>query len=430
MTAAPPLAAAVRLCPECGAEIPIHPNCVTWCERCDWNVRPHHKPAEGWLARFYERLGRRLSRRLFEQVSRLPVVKPAFSISQGLLLLAAAAIHSVTLLLVAAGAWLLIGGWPHVMLVALALVVLAIAWVSRPRLASMPEDILPRASYPALYGLADRIAAALGAPKLDALASEPFFNATFNHVGLRRRSVIEIGAPLFAILTPQERVALLGHELAHGVNGDPLRGWFVHSATYSLWSWAELIRPDALWQPQGEGLIPALASLLMIPVNLVLLALSQLIIWAAQGMIALAYRTSQRAEYLADYLAATVGGTEAMLSLLEKMYLDRSVAVAVQRVSLTGGKDSVFAAIREQVGKLPARELERLRRLSLREEARIDMTHPPTSYRVAFMRQHAIGAPKVALSEAEIERIEAELRALEAAAQPRMLDAHKQGLYA
>ena len=42
-----------------------------------------------------------------------------------------------------------------------------------------------------------------------------------------------IGLPLFAILDDAERVSVLGHELAHGVNGDPTRGFVVGTAMIS-----------------------------------------------------------------------------------------------------------------------------------------------------------------------------------------------------
>ena len=35
---------------------------------------------------------------------------------------------------------------------------------------------------------------------------------------------MRLGLPLVSVLEPQERVALIAHEIAHDVNGDPARG--------------------------------------------------------------------------------------------------------------------------------------------------------------------------------------------------------------
>ncbi|MFN3629436.1 MAG: M48 family metalloprotease [Casimicrobiaceae bacterium] len=40
--------------------------------------------------------------------------------------------------------------------------------------------------------------------------------------------------PLMAILSPEERIAVMAHELSHGANGDPLRGTFLSGAVNTL----------------------------------------------------------------------------------------------------------------------------------------------------------------------------------------------------
>jgi len=54
----------------------------------------------------------------------------------------------------------------------------------------------------------------------------------------------------------------------------------------------------------------------LIPWNLLQLGIAQLIWLSILALSHLLYRDSQRAEYLADYLAATVSGTEAAQSLI------------------------------------------------------------------------------------------------------------------
>src|SRR5207244_8660082 len=59
-------------------------------------------------------------------------------------------------------------------------------------------------------------------------------NAYWQVSGLRRRRVLGLGVPLLAILEPQERVALVAHELAHARNGDVGRTLVVSSALRTL----------------------------------------------------------------------------------------------------------------------------------------------------------------------------------------------------
>src|SRR5207245_1727540 len=67
----PAPAAGEAICPECGARIPVHPDFVTWCDRCNWNLQPiQPAPPRNRVERLYLRLGRRRSRALFEELTR------------------------------------------------------------------------------------------------------------------------------------------------------------------------------------------------------------------------------------------------------------------------------------------------------------------------------------------------------------------------
>ena len=128
-----------------------------------------------------------------------------------------------------------------------------------------------------------------------------------------------MGMPLYAALSPQERVALLAHELAHGVNGDPNRGFFVGTALYSLAMWHDTIRGDEIIVGSISGTIT----------NTILRILSG-VPWALYTLMAhLVWRDSPAAEYLADYLAAQTGGTNAEVSQLHKIrYAERYYEIA------------------------------------------------------------------------------------------------------
>lgn len=107
------------------------------------------------------------------------------------------------------------------------LVVLGLGWLVRPRAARLPGDVqvLTRADAPELYGLIDRIGEGVGAPRIDTVALGGMANAALATYGWRRRRLVVIGYPLWLVLSPRERVAVLAHELGHSSNGDARHGW-------------------------------------------------------------------------------------------------------------------------------------------------------------------------------------------------------------
>ena len=79
--------------------------------------------------------------------------------------------------------------------------------------------------------------------------------------------------------------------------------------TVSLW--AMTVRPMSIGNA-GNGLaFGPFVSLIAIPFELALLAASELLFLFVKGVLLLVLRQSQRAEYLADRLAATVCGKAA-----------------------------------------------------------------------------------------------------------------------
>ena len=179
-------------------------------------------------------------------------------------------------------------------------------------------------------------------------------------LGWRRRRVLTLGLPLFSALEPQERVALIAHELAHGRNGDSSRGLLVGSSLGGLVELYGLVAPDSAeargWELGGfDGVLNAVFWLLSRPVYLLLLL-----------QLHLLARDSQRAEYLADALAARVAGTPAEISLHEKLLLDSTFRSVIQRGAY-GGRATERDAFEELVAAfaaVPERERERRRRVA------------------------------------------------------------------
>jgi Zn-dependent protease with chaperone function len=284
-----------------------------------------------------------------------------------------------------------------------------------------PDDVVDRESVPQLTALADRVAESLGTRPADALRLDPEFNASVVEVGWRRRRVLSIGVPLFAVLEPQERVSVLAHEFGHFVNGDPLRRWFAHTAVNSLLVWAALLQPQALFEDDDSGL----PWPLMLPVNLVMLVLSWVPLGAALGLIMLTFRDSQRAEYLADVRSAEVAGSDAVVSSFAKLHLD-SVYDSVAQASSDANwlNHSLWDELRMRATRLPDSERERARRIGLSTADRVDLSHPPTAYRSSVVagRKHEPGRLRV--SPDDPAAIDAELRRASDQLQRDVIDHH------
>ncbi|MCB0008025.1 MAG: M48 family metalloprotease [Anaerolineales bacterium] len=417
-------------CPECGQQLPVLAEYTTWCDQCNWNLQPNAPAAPaGLFATLYLQLGQRFSQALYAEVAAQFDLRPRLTTGKVAAFALASLIHLASLLLVAAGALILWLEWPHLFAVILAGLFFLLAWGGRPRIPSVPPDVLPREKFPQLYQLIDSISTTIGGRPIDGVALVPSYNAAYTQAGWRRRRYILLGYPLFYVLAPQEKVAILAHELAHGVNGDPLRGLFVGSAVNSLAYWATALRPTRIWQVTPGMPLAIFSAIFMVPVNWAMRALAGLLRLIAQGLLTLVFRDSQRAEYLADSLAAQVAGSAAMLSGLEKLYLLESVRTAVQQHVLGNAKSDMFAAIKSRIASVPTRELERLRRVNLAEFARLDITHPPTPHRVSLLRQNPILQPQMVLSAAADANLMAELAQQAPTIQRRMADQFMSSIY-
>ena len=151
------------------------------------------------------------------------------------------------------GCWLLFAyPFPNVAVVfGVALVGLAV--VLRPRVGRLDADleVLDPRRAPELHALVAEVAAAVGAPVPQVIGVDGSFNAYSTSVGLRRQRVLCLGLPLWGALDGAQRVALIGHELAHFVNGDVRRLLVTQPALTMLGNAADLFRPSPPAGPAG-----------------------------------------------------------------------------------------------------------------------------------------------------------------------------------
>lgn len=356
------------------------------------------------LDRLRVRFAERAAARLFEQVMAGPLDKPGRGAAWWASLVLATVVHLFTIGLVALGVWvLLIGG--SIIAIVFGVALFALAFLMRPRLGRLPKDatMVDPAAAPRLYALVGRVTERLGARPVWRIVLTADFNAAFTAVGLRQRKVLLLGLPLWNLLDPRERVALLGHEIGHGVNGDTRRGLYVGSSVGSLAELYVTLRSET--HTDWDGGIVAVG-----------VAFSRFVMWVLSwpilGLILIQERflaqSGQRAEYYADHLAAELAGSAATRAMLDLVRLagpcmrDLHTAVvrgdpdvlAVNRAWLAGLADADRALMIERVESEPHR---------------VDSTHPPTRMRMAAIERRDYGADVLTASSADADAIDEEL---------------------
>ncbi|MGY4740481.1 M48 family metallopeptidase [Streptomyces sp. ATMOS53] len=378
-----------RPCPQCGAGIGGDERFTVWCAACDWNVDPAGPRKEpGRLERMRRALARRHGEKLLAEVVSGETLRARRDTPALLAAVIALAVHGVTVALAAGGIWCIVRGWGGLLMLP-GLFLLLLTWPLRPRLPRLPDNVpvLYRVDAPALFALVDEVAEAAGTRGVDAVVADDTVNASVQTYGLRGRRMLVLGLPCWEILTPQEQVALLGHELGHYCNGDVRHHLVLGNAYASLTTWwyyfAPVEHPDTAMEVILDLLLTVPRSL----VTGVLLLLDRLTL-----------RAARRSEYLADRTAARIGSTEAAVGLLDRaLVVDSAEGVLLReanRAALTGPHGSRSAADRadelwEQLtahmASIPESEYECQRRVGALRGHSVDATHPPTHLRRASL---------------------------------------------
>ncbi|NJO23241.1 MAG: M48 family metalloprotease [Sphingomonadales bacterium] len=332
---------ATTVCPECGNATPAIDGSKRWCDQCNWNVEPYSRDDDNFFARQYARIGKRSGTHTLHKLVTAPVesLRPRLTISKATAYCLATVIHASSLMTFVGGAYLVVGFFPSIPAIMLGLALCGLAWLLLPALGKVPEDVVPQSDFPALYAFVNDVARDLGGRPIQHIIVDEAYNAAYSTVGWRREAVLWIGLPLWIALTPQERVAILGHEVAHGVNGDSTRGAIIGSAVDTLDSWIALLRAEQ------DTLSRIGTWLLSVPVSALQIALAHLL-----------WRGSQKAEFLADYLGATISGTPAAMNVLVKLSLSEHfhdfLMLRIYSTSQSG--QDLFDQFRRQIASIPA----------------------------------------------------------------------------
>jgi Zn-dependent protease with chaperone function len=398
----------VTNCPNCGRQIRVDRRYVTWCDQCDWNLDPTplNDPTPAWRLK----LEHRLAESLYRELESGAVHRPGWDAARVAAHLLSALILLLPLLGFLTGIALLVFYRPVWFSILLSLLAFTVAFAFRPRAAGLAQDVhlVRRDQAPTLYAVLDEVAAAIGTKRVAAVAISAEANLWYQQIGWRFRPVIGIGLPLWAGLRPQERVAILAHELGHGRHGDARSSWLVGSA----WSVLEGLREtfseqhfDRIKREAGLDDFTG-ATFFSRMLNSTIGVLVRGIAWL---LARLRLRSDQRAEYLADRKAGEIAGSEAAVHALERLLLADASYRAMERALRFPTEIEPLEAVRRAVTEVPAREIERHVRASRIRETRTDSTHPPTYLRTRLLRTRPATTARVVLGTDRSRAVDREL---------------------
>ena len=279
-------------------------------------------------------------------------------------------------------------------------------YLRTPRLKNTQET-LRRADAPTLFSLLDDVAKLLNAPTINGVHVNSEFNAYMADFGKNER-VLGIGAPLWVALGKPERLALLGHEIAHLINRDPARDRLSYSALGTLARWHDLSHPPAIidhetkvsFYYEERGLLGQLFGLLF----------GGTIATIALGFEKLIFADSQRAEYLADIASTSIAGVTAKNALLKKLILSPLAEETLKHTYFDGSKDiSVFEDMARAVRIPDADRAAELYAEATKSMHAVDNSHPPTRYRMEVVAAAGSSTPAIEADSVDWTAIDKEL---------------------
>ena len=383
----------IFVCPRCGATSPADPRFVSWCHQCEFKADPDssNKPKgrlKAWSAR-------REDKRLREEFERCKAAPDLGSLPDRWRVvgqIAAVLVHLATLILLAGAVFVGLSSLLTLLKVLIMIVLVGFAFEVRPRVGKSPKGKeVSEDQAPVLWSLVRELCIKVGARVPDAIFVNDKFNAGFGMIGLRRRRCLVVGYPLWNVLRPDERVALLGHELAHDINRDLRASVLVGTALGSINRWLRLLSVAPRFSPtvnlarrRVNSRTSAVANIEMVLVPIALAPLFGAVALLGTMLRAISERAGQRAEYLADDLSCAVAGTAATKGLLEKVLVAKSCIQALASASRQGETD-LWRSERDFVDSIPDYEMTRRRLVAASRLFNAESRHPPTDLRIRLV---------------------------------------------
>ena len=359
-----------------------------------------------------KKLNRRIGERVFLEAHKDFVTgnfqrKP---MSQYLAQLIAGGVLLTPFLMIAAGIWIFTLDFPNILFIILGVVTVASGWMLIPPRTRNLEKTYNREELPALFGFFDTISDALGAVRIDGIRITDELNGYYYEVGTgqNKERIIGVGLILWDSLTPAQRISFAAHEVAHQVNADPARTRLYHMAMFTLEKWFLLLSPARLIKFEdsaaiGETLFEMAMAIPRFGIEL---------IWV--GMERLSFVSHQRAEYLADAMAAGISGVTPATELLEKLSLYPLLQKELRGLYPNGKQSGtdVMMQLAHSITDAPDVARDGILDTMRKEGISVDATHPPTAFRIAFLSLIEQDEPAVKPDQVDFSAIESELAPL------------------
>jgi heat shock protein HtpX len=80
------------------------------------------------------------------------------------------------------------------------------------------------------------------------------------------------------------------------------------------------------------------------------------------------------------------------------------------------------------IKNVPDREYERIRRVEIMHLSRTSVTHPPTGYRIDFIKKHDVKRGKLEIDSDRMERVNKELSSLKDKMEVRIIDKYRDSI--
>lgn len=413
-------------CPDCSKVLVTNEGFTSWCE-CGWNlkkIRPNYELSLEDEVIYNSFKGQ--SKLLVDDILESNSISKKVQSKHFLLFSFSFLVLLFNLSLIVISIYLLAFHYTNIVAIFLAIVFLFICWQGRIRFQKVDLPFLPRDEFTTTIQLIKDLSKILGVPEPDYYLYDLDYNAAVFRCGTcNKKRAIVIGLPLFYILSAQEKVALIGHELSHFANNDPKRSILIGTVYNSIVTWLEILEPDCLW-PSDQPAIEALFEFLG---NIFMYILSRLPSTLIVVFHLLNQQDSQRSEYYADLLGATISGRDAFNSMLQKFEYDHIADLAMQRVTLQKDSSTTYLDLLSQlIDEIPIREKKRLLTISERFGIAIDDSHPPTFFRQKVVEKLAPKQAGYLLSDGDHTKIQTEIKSMKDRIHKLKIDEYKERL--
>lgn len=424
-------------CPNCNKVIKTCDNYPDWCPSCEWGLVFENKLLpKNKLEEIIQKISLKYGNELFEFIKNqdLNVSTKSRTQSGKLALLISSLVISFSILILLLGLYLLIF-IPYYFIKFLGLLCIGLFYILKTEILKVEKSkFLPKKDFPELYKAVNLVCKKFNTSELEGIILNEEFNAGITEYGIKKKKILFIGLPLWSVLNNEEKLDLIGHEIAHCVNGDPSRNKIISTAINTLIKAGRIIHPESLLiNISISSLVLEVSRYAIMPINILLVGISNLLWNTAYLLNNLVWLDSQKAEYLADLLASSICGNKASISLMQKCSYSDIFYFELQKLVIKGKKTfdnvDIFEEVNNKIKDLPDHEIERLNRLLTKEEHKIDIKHPPTYSRILLLEEKGYKNGNDLKDKIDFAKIENELNPYKQKIQYKLIDVYRDSMY-